>query len=480
MKTYKFIFTTFVSLFALSACDDMLDINQDPARISPEQVTLQTLLPAAERYTATCFFGAAQYGGLYPQYTAGQQIDQYTPYGMDQLWRPFYLNALPTLQELIERADSQGARNYAGIGRTLLALNLMMVADTWGDAPYTDANQGSDLLYPCYDEMQFLYEDVLSDMLDQAIEDLQAPLPELPSLSTVRGDYFYGGDLSQWLKAAYGARARYHLHLAEQNPALLSNAVEDARRSFDSPAGEEDLQMIYDEQVQNPWFSFIGNPVNKIMQPSSYIMNLMNGTGYYEELPDPRISAYADNGSADGSGDYIGTTPGTLVGENPEVNVNITTNTFFADNTSPLLILTTAEMKFILAEALFASDRNAAYEAYLEGIEVSMRKVGVSEDELSNYLSDPQISMGATNLALRDIMVQKYIALYLQIETWTDLRRYQYDNNVYPDLTGPVTNQIDPVSRPWVQRANIADDEPGRNTCIPEVENQAQVLWLFQ
>jgi hypothetical protein len=107
-----------------------------------------------------------------------------------------------------------------------------------------------------------------------------------------------------------------------------------------------------------------------------------------------------------------------------------------------------------------------------------MSKVGVADDAITDYLNDPQIAVGETNLTMSDIMLQKYIALFLNMETWTDMRRYEYSTTIYEGLAKPVENQI--PGEPWIQRSNIADDEPGVNTCLPQVENQGVVLWLFQ
>jgi hypothetical protein len=68
--------------------------------------------------------------------------------------------------------------------------------------------------------------------------------------------------------------------------------------------------------------------------------------------------------------------------------------------------------------------------------------------------------------------------MYLQMETWTDMRRYQYAPNVYLGLQKPIDILL-PGSL-WIQRSNVADDEPGVNTCLPQFESQGSVLWLFQ
>lgn len=462
----------FIFLFVLFSCDGLLDVNVDPARISSEQVTVQTLLPSGIRFTANVQFGASQFGVQYPQYLGGQAISQFTPYGFDQLWRPLYTDALPILQETISRAEEQGAFNYSGIAKMLLAMNMLTGSSIFGDLPYTEANQGTRNLNPCYDTMQDLYEIHIPALINSAIEDLQRPLPDLPTLRTVRNDYIYNGDISKWLKAAFALRARYNLQMSVKNQSLLEAAVADVDRAFSG--FNEDLELEYEPNIQNPWWSFLGNPVNKTMQPTSYITNMMNGTVQYPGLFDPRLPFYMTSSNPP---TYIGLVPGTLVNDEPTVNVNITADNWHSRNTAPLQMLTYSEAQFIKAEALFNSNRSAAYEAYLNGIRASIEKMGAIPEEVNAYMESELISMGAQNMELKDIMLQKYIALYLQIETWNDMRRYQYDTNVYPGLQKPVVNQI--PGEPWIQRSNIADDEPGTNTCLPDIPNQGIILWLF-
>lgn len=53
----------------------------------------------------------------------------------------------------------------------------------------------------------------------------------------------------------------------------------------------------------------------------------------------------------------------------------------------------------------------------------------------------PQTEVGLT--ALRPIMEQKYIALFLSPDSWSDLRRLDFDPNIYVNFTYPVnTNPV--------------------------------------
>lgn len=463
------------STLCMGACSDLLDVNTDPSRVSGEEATLPTLLPSAERFSANTQYGAAQYGIQYPEYLTGQTVSQFAPYGFDQLWQPFYSDALPALQDIIARAEAAGAYNYSGIAKTLLALNLMTVADIYGDAPYSEANKGTANLYPCYDKMEDLYRVHIKALLDGAIVDLARPLPTLPSLQTVQNDLIYNGDLTKWTKAARAVRARYFLHLSEKEPAMLAMAAQEAAASFTSNA--DDLQLNYETQNPNPWFGFLGNATSKIMQPSSYVIDLLSGRGgRFQGVTDPRLPILVTKSGTGAS--YIGLTPGAVAGTQADVNVNMTASSWHTRAVAPILFITYAEMQFIIAEALFNTNKPEAYAAYRRGIEASMAKVGVPAGEITTYLASPTVALSAATLTLQDIMLQKYLALFLQIETWVDMRRYQYSQTVYPGLSKPVVNQL--PGNPWVQRSNLADEEPGVNTCLPKGVTQTDILWLFQ
>jgi hypothetical protein len=470
MKKYQIIITVF-SLLCFGSCDSLLDVNVDPSRISGDEATLPTLLPSAIRFTSTAVYGTAQYGAQYPQYMSGQAISQYTPYGFDQLWNPLYTDAIPTLLDLIERGEASSAFNYSGIGKTLLALNLMNATDIFGDVPYTSANQGTENLNPCYDNMEDLYDTHIIGLIDEAIADFAKPLPVGSPLATVQNDYIYAGNIAKWTRAAHAVKARYYLHLSAKDATLLDDAAAEAQLAFID--NSEDLQLVYEDLNQNPWFGFLGNATAKIMQPSAFLVNLMNGTGYYAGVSDPRLPIYMTKPAAAPA--YIGLRAGaTYNTEGANVNATITNWHFRA--IAPIQFVTYAEMQFIIAEALYNTNRPESYAAYNRGVAASLAKVGVADP--TPYLTNPEIAVGETNLAMADIMLQKYLALYLQIETWTDMRRYQYDPTVYVGIEKPINNQI--PGEPWIQRSKLADNEPGVNTCIPEVPHQGVPLWLFE
>ncbi|GAB3912662.1 SusD/RagB family nutrient-binding outer membrane lipoprotein [Mucilaginibacter boryungensis] len=487
---YSLITATICCVLSAS-CKKALDINTDPNKLSPEQATINNLLPSGEQYLASAFYGASRYGIFYTQQLAGNasyaaNIDSYNPYGFDELWSSAYLSAMPNYKDIFTRADAAGAPQYAGIARLMMALTLMQSTDVWGDVPYKEAFQGTANITPHYDTMQDIYNTSLLDLLNKAIDNLNQPIPALASLKVGTTDLIYAGDITKWKKAAYAARARYYLHLAKKTAADYQLAINDVNNSFTDAAdlnGANDLQLKYNTTQQNPWFTNVSNvaATSRYVRPSNYLVNLMNGdatAGLYPGLLDPRLPKLVDNG---GKPTYIGRPVGTQDNEQGAnlANVDITSNTYYGQNISPLPIITYAEIQFIKAEAYFnLNDKPNAYTAYLNGIKGNMTKLGVTTTDMNTYVNNPLISKGAANLTLSDIMLQKYIALFLQMETWTDMRRYQYDTSIYKNLTKPFRNLL--PGGPWVQRGNYSNSEFGVNPNVPKNLDQTTKLWLFQ
>lgn len=466
----------------MASCDKQLDINDDPEKLKGSQVTISGLLPSAIQHTATSFWNAGQYGNYYPQYLAGNSgqaanIDSYNPYGFDNIWESAYLRALPTLKEMIEKSEQAGVPHYAGIGKLLTALVLMQSTDIWGDVPFSEAFNPGTTWSPKYDSQEEIYNVTLKGLLDGAIADLSQPQPPLASSQVGTTDLIYKGVINKWLKAAYTARGRYYIHLSKKNIANAALAAADINNGFTNATGADDLQLFYTSERNHPWYTnlSIATAASRYARPSKYIIDLMNGTRY-PGLIDPRLPILVDNG---GAATYVGRSVGTQDNEQGAnlANTDITVNTYYGKMTSPVPIITYSEAQFIKAEALFATNKPVSYDAYLEGIRSSMQKFGVASTSITTYVNNPLISKGFAALTLSDIMMQKYIALFLQMETWTDMRRYQYDPNIYLGLTKPFKNLL---GTEWVQRGNYADNEPGRNPNVPKVANQAVKLWLFQ
>ena len=104
----------------------------------------------------------------------------------------------------------------------------------------------------------------------------------------------------------------------------------------------------------------------------------------------------------------------------------------------------------------------------------------MSATDANAFVNNAATNVGAANLTLANIMSQKYVALFLQPEVWTDMRRYGYDTNVYRNLALPENLTPDLQGR-WIQRMSYPSSENSRNTEVARANFKAigVPMWMF-
>ena len=456
-----------ISLTVISlSCDDYLggDTNVDPNRA--QEVSLNVLLPTTIDATALNHYNLGFETSQIVQYVASatatsSRTDTHDQIRLSTAWRDLYLRALSNANVMAVQAVEQESPHYEGVAKIMLAINLSLATDTWGDVPYSEAFQADNNLTPAYDRQESIYT-VIQDLLDEAI----TALNDDNSLFSPGGDdLVYGGDLSQWVKAAYSLKARYAIHLSEVDTEAASRALTALANGFDS--NDDDLQYVYDERNLNPWHkrpALADGTGNASITFSEQLIDAMNGTDY--GVFDPRLPLIAEN---DGEAEYTGAINGEEAGESS--NSRFTVDTWYSTFAAPVLMFTYAESKFIEAEAAFLNNGGTttsvgstqdAYDAYLAGISAHMDKLGVDPAERDAYLSDPAVAVGVDGLTLELIMKEKYVANFLNPETWVDFRRYDYDPVIYNDLELPLEHNPD-LNGQWIRRVLYPLDELSRN-----------------
>ena len=397
-RTTKYIIPVLFLLLIAAGCKKAYfysGINDDPSKL--QNPTPTSLLPGVEISTAYNWGGdPSRFVTLFMQQSTGAanqsanySIYQLTPDDVDNMWyAAFYGSVMTNTDTLIKISIESGQLHYAAIGMILMANNLGQVTDFWGDAPYTEAFQGLANTQPKYNTQEQLY-DTLQSLLDRAITWLGTDdgAGFQPSESD---DLMYGGDLDLWIKFAYSLKAKFYLHLIKVDNTALTSALAQIDNGFD--AGE------------NAAFTFVGNSASTTQAPW-YQFNDQRGDitfdGYLNDLMyaagDPRYAVYFDTDDSSALG------------------------TLYGSANSPVFFMSYDELKFIEAEAQFRNgNTTAAAAAYNAAVGANLtRTVGSTA-----YLAS--VSKTAVTITLKDIMVQKYIALFLSPETWTDWRRTGY------------------------------------------------------
>lgn len=463
-----FIFTVF------SCTDEYFDVNTPSGAATEDQLRMADLIGPSTFNTFIAQYWAERSLGNYSQYITGQGGNAAGQTSMSSTWSTIYLNAFPDLNIILKKANEKNATHFRAVANILKAVNLGLLTDNWDNIPYSEATQFAGNLKPTFDKQQEIYTEIEA-LLDSAISDLSNPDT---SGFSIKNDMIYGGHSDQWLRAAYTLKARYQMHLVERNGvAAATAALVSLANGFTSNA--DDFEMKYPGDIQNPWYlreikaRNTGNNHDKI---GDQLVNYMNGNIY--ALPnaniDPRLPEIAvrldgvapdvPSAATDPWRGFVSGGDG-LSSDGENGNANFAVDGFYTNNQSPITIISYAEAQFLKAEAEFivaggnatsvGSNANA-YAAYMAGIQANMDKLGVDG---SVYITESSIDVGMGNLMLHHIMKEKYIANFLNPETFVDFRRYNFSPNVFKDLALPADNADGEFPGEWLVRAQYPSSE---------------------
>jgi len=476
----KYYLTIALALSCLVGCDDYLGENVDPNKELPREVTAPELLPTSIVSSASAHYNIAFSMCLY-----SQQLASYFEPGADTQeevqisggWSSIFLQAFSDLDKLASIAQENGNDGYLGIARVLQAQNLGLATDQWGAVPFTTATMGEEDFTPTFEDQEAVYGHI-NTLLDEAI----ALLGQADNNGIGSDDLIYGGDISNWLKTAYFLKSKYGLHLSEVDQAVaVSGVLDNVANAFEG--NQDDFQLVYNSRNFNPWNAGVVLPNqtgNFSLLLSDQLVSLMDGTAipFTSIELDPRLPLITTIGENDT--EYLGGLNGaegvhefgdTEDDENIGANTNLGGDDFYSSQAAPLILGSYSEQKFMEAEALFLQNggnatsvgsTQAAYDAYLEGIRSNMEKLGVATDQSAAYLADTSVAVGPANLTMQLLMREKYIATFLNPESFVDLRRYDFDPQVFPGLELPF-NHNELLNGQWVRRAQYPASEQTRN-----------------
>ncbi len=460
----KHLMFLLVLAFAFSSCQEYLDVNDDPNRV--QDVPFENLLPTVIERASAAHYSVARSSGVVTQQIGFNTGTYPKIIGSSAAWESTYLHVFPNCVELIDKATALDAWHYVGIAQILMAENLGLLTDSWESVPYSEALKSTNNLTPAYDSQTALYRDINS-LLDDAIANLNKTSAYKVS---EEGDLIYKGNIEKWLRVAHTLKARYALHLS--NKGLNNQEILDDLIANGLESNSDDWQLGYNDVNNNSWYIVAknNNTGNYTVAIGGYLVYLLKAND------DPRLYSIVDTNGLGGD-EPVGASPADLSYGSDAHNTHFKeTSTWLSSINSPYQMLTFAEAKFIEAEIALPIDKAIAYQAYLDGIAANMEKMGVNS---AAYLESPTVAVGMNNLTLSQIMVEKYKATYLMPETWVDMRRYNYDSNIYTDFAVP---DPDSVINGAIYRMEYPSSELSRNsTQVNKVlKENTEKMWRDQ
>jgi hypothetical protein len=468
MKYNKIFWIGAITFAGLTGCKKYVEkgnVNINPNQ--PSFVTLNTLLPAVADATANNHALVAFITSMFSQqmaaYTSGPiNEDRHIDVRISTAYSGLYQRGMTNSKILLEMARTQGSPYYMAIARILFVTNLALATDTYGDVPLKEAFQATAILQPKHDKQEDIYAFIHS-YLDSAITETGLTNPT--SLKPGIDDLVFAGDMNSWKQTAWFLKARLYMHTTKRGVAAATTSAITALANAYT-ASSKPFQITYNDRNNSPWFVTVsgriaGSQVFTI-GPSKRFVDAISGIAY-PGLVDPRIDALM---ARSGSNPIYSGIPNGF--GNTTNNTNFTDATFFGKKSSPLLMGSYAEQKLMEAEALFLANggtatsigsTQAAYDAYIEGISANFKYLGISS---AAYLTNPQVAVTPAGLTLELILREKQVALYLNPEAWTDVRRYDYNPNLFRGMALPVNHNPE-LGGNYIRRALYPLDEVNRN-----------------
>jgi hypothetical protein len=400
-----------------AACSDFLSgpgLTENPN--SPVIATPTQQMIAMQSNMATRLEGQiARCAGIFTQQLIGsnnQQFSYCTQYGVTELDITGQMSGFYTGGGLVamRNIEASGDPLLVGIAKIWEGLAFGTATSVWGDLPYSEALNLS-IVTPRLDAQEDIYAEVQA-RLDEGIASLQAA----PTAGNCEpADLIYcaavgprATEIARWIAAANTLKARFHLHLVERNGAAEYTAaiaaanlgiaeVPVARDSVWHGQGRGDFRMFHGTTQDfdaNIWAEFLAQRQdivagNALVQ----IMKARNDT--------LRLAAYFDRNAA---GQIIGSDQNN-VAVPPTSAPSVINSAVRRQFRFRQPIVTWAENELILAEAKFQTGDSASAVVHVNNVRTAAGLPALA------------------GVSFTDVMLEKYIAMYQNIDVWSDYKR---------------------------------------------------------
>jgi len=473
IKTF-FIGCVMFSLLSTS-CKKYLDINNNPN--GPEKVdpaiylaTIQTQFAQGQQFDGR-LIGAYAQNWHNASSTFAWDLHSYFS-GSDlggAMWRNVYWKGGYNMLDLQNQAREEKKWDVLAAGLALEAWGWQMLTDYHGEIILREAFSPNQNIFP-YTTQPEVYGYVDS-VAHAALIEIDKNADAVGSRTFNRFDIMYGGNRDKWKKFAYGILALNYSHLSNKPTYKPDSVIKFVDNSFASNADDA----LVRNDASNAANSNLFGPINvsglslASYGQSDYIVKLLDSTHF--KVKDPRrlvmLTPSTDGvyrGLRPGVGQTVPTTGtpgstsirnmyGTTLGFLPPTGTP--GHYLFADKVATP-IMTYAMLQFIKSEAAFIKgDKAMALDAYRKGLNAHLDFVfarTLPSDPTTNYatertayLANPAVlPVDASTLTLSQILMQKYIAQWgwAFVETWNDLRRYDYSATVFTGFTLPATTLL--------------------------------------
>lgn len=497
---YITIITMACALFFASCSDEYMEnMNTDPSKAA-------TIDPNAQLTTAQLqTYGDLSMMEIYRNYHYAftQQLMgcwNTTNYGgrhtldnneMSRIWTSFYTQSLKNIIDAQYRTAEDAEKvNINSVLRIYRIYLMSIITDTYGDAPFSEAGLGflEGKFNPKYDKQEDIYNAFFLE-LEDAVNKID------PTKDKVTGDLIYAGDVTKWQQLANSLRLRFAMRISNVNPTKAQTEFENALAANGSVITDASSDALIKYMTiafsfgQEAYSDYRGNSLSQLLfgndpanNPSylcSTFFNQLYNSGdprtfkisrcYYDGLmsatsPDNRVDItqeMIEKGIAFSPRDpgayswepwptgYDSDICAELAVNNPsvtatmarEVEPKLANNFLKSDN--PGVVMTSAEVKFLMAEATVKKwnvGSALAEDLYKQGVRAAMDFLtnnygctATTDAEFDAFIQDKGAFGHTDNQKLEAINTQAWILHFTNpAECWANVRR-----SGYPKLKSP-------------------------------------------
>ena len=497
---YITIITMACALFFASCSDEYMEnMNTDPSKAA-------TIDPNAQLTTAQLqTYGDLSMMEIYRNYHYAftQQLMgcwNTTNYGgrhtldnneMSRIWTSFYTQSLKNIIDAQYRTAEDAEKvNINSVLRIYRVYLMSIVTDTYGDAPFSEAGLGflEGKFNPKYDKQEDIYNAFFLE-LEDAVNKID------PTKDKVTGDLIYAGDVTKWQQLANSLRLRFAMRISNVNPTKAQTEFENALAANGGVITDASSDALIKYMTiafsfgQEAYSDYRGNSLSQLLfgndpanNPSylcSTFFNQLYNSGdprtfkisrcYYDGLmsatsPDNRVDItqeMIEKGIAFSPRDpgayswepwptgYDSDICAELAVNNPsvtatmarEVEPKLANNFLKSDN--PGVVMTSAEVKFLMAEATVKKwnvGSVSAEDLYKQGVRAAIDFLtdnygctATIDAEFDAFIQDKGAFGHTDNQKLEAINTQAWILHFTNpAECWANVRR-----SGYPKLKSP-------------------------------------------
>lgn len=497
---YITIITMACALFFASCSDEYMEnMNTDPSKAA-------TIDPNAQLTTAQLqTYGDLSMMEIYRNYHYAftQQLMgcwNTTNYGgrhtldnneMSRIWTSFYTQSLKNIIDAQYRTAEDAEKvNINSVLRIYRVYLMSIITDTYGDAPFSEAGLGflEGKFNPKYDKQEDIYNAFFLE-LEDAVNKID------PTKDKVTGDLIYAGDVTKWQQLANSLRLRFAMRISNVNPTKAQTEFENALAANGGVITDASSDALIKYMTiafsfgQEAYSDYRGNSLSQLLfgndpanNPSylcSTFFNQLYNSGdprtfkisrcYYDGLmsatsPDNRVDitqemiekeiAFSPRDPGAYSWEpwptgYDSDICAELAVNNPsvtatmarEVEPKLANNFLKSDN--PGVVMTSAEVKFLMAEATVKKwnvGSVSAEDLYKQGVRAAMDFLtdnygctATTDAEFDAFIQGRGTFGHTDNQKLEAINTQAWILHFTNpAECWANVRR-----SGYPKLKSP-------------------------------------------